>query len=129
MTPLTTPTHPTTITTTHRPAPLPCGLNPHRSGRAKSDTPQFTGAVTAYKWNALHQLIRVIRADQTTVSYRYDGFGRRIEVDDNGIVTRFAYDGVNIRYVFNAANQRITTYITAPEGYDGILAAVVSMER
>lgn len=60
--------------------------------------------VTTYVWNAAHQLVSVHLPDATTVTFRYDPFGRRIEVDDNGTITRYVYDGANVVYQYDGSN-------------------------
>ena len=44
-------------------------------------------------------------------TYRYDAFGRRLEVNDAGVVRRFAYSGWNLRNEFDGANALRATYV------------------
>ncbi len=71
-----------------------------------------TGATTTYEWTASHQLLAVYSPSGATTRYRYDPFGRRIEVDASGQVTRYAYDGKsnNIQLEYDGANNLVASY-------------------
>jgi RHS repeat-associated protein len=45
-------------------------------------------------------------------AYRYDHFGRRVEVNDGGVVKRFVYSGWNLRNEFDGTNALRATYVT-----------------
>jgi RHS repeat-associated protein len=45
-----------------------------------------------------------------TVTYRYDGLGRRIEKNVNGVITRYVYDKEDILSEFNGSNSLIAKY-------------------
>jgi RHS repeat-associated protein len=51
-----------------------------------------------YGWNDLGQLVSVTPAGQGSVTYDYDGFGRRVRSVNNatGVVTLYLYDGDNL---------------------------------
>jgi RHS repeat-associated protein len=73
-------------------------------------TNKSTGAVTRYSWNAAHQLLDVHLPNGSTTSYLYDPFGRRIQVDAGGQITRYAYDASNIVYQYDGANNLTASY-------------------
>ena len=46
-----------------------------------------------FHWNGVGQLVQVDRPGGTAVTFRYDAFGRRVEKNANGVVTRWVWDG------------------------------------
>jgi RHS repeat-associated protein len=50
-------------------------------------------AVTSLVWNALGQLARIHHADGSESKYAYDGLGRRLRHDRNGVKTEFIWAG------------------------------------
>ena len=46
----------------------------------------------------------------STVTYRYDPWGRRIETNNAGTIVRDVYNGANLHLEFNAANQLQAVY-------------------
>ncbi len=66
--------------------------------------------VTTYHWDAQDQLIQIDRPDSTTVTYKYDGLGRRIEKDVAGSVTRYVYDGEDILLEYDGTNTFLARY-------------------
>ena len=79
-------------------------------GNLLTRTLKAGGATTAYSWNAEHQLTAIHLPNGTTTTYRYDPLGRRIEVDANGQITRYVYDGANIVAEYNGSNVLQATY-------------------
>ena len=77
---------------------------------AKRD--KATAATTTYDWNAAHQLLAVHQPNGTVTSYRYDPFGRRIEINAGGQITRYAYDAGNVLYQYDAGNNLVASYTT-----------------
>lgn len=69
-----------------------------------------TGEVTTYTWDAQDRLVRIDFPDLSVAAYRYDGFGRRIEKDVNGAVTRYVYDGADILLEFDGAGSLVARY-------------------
>lgn len=51
-----------------------------------------SGAVTKHEYNAIGQQIRTIYADGSTDTYTYDGSGLLVEMNQQGAVTKYAYD-------------------------------------
>ncbi len=66
--------------------------------------------VTTYAWDAQDQLIKIDFPDSTTVTYKYDGFGRRIEKNFNGAVTRYVYDEEDILLEYDGSNSFVARY-------------------
>ncbi|MFL5931617.1 MAG: Ig-like domain-containing protein [Gaiellaceae bacterium] len=77
-----------------------------------------TGDVTRYTWNDAGQLTAVTAPDASVSNYRYDAFGRRVEVNDDGAIRRFVYSGWNLRNEFDGANALRATYVAGlfPDG-------------
>ncbi|MDI3291662.1 RHS repeat-associated core domain-containing protein, partial [Polyangium sp. 15x6] len=46
-----------------------------------------------YEWNALDQLVAVVRPDGKRVTFAYDPFGRRVWKENGGTRTRYVWDG------------------------------------
>jgi RHS repeat-associated protein/uncharacterized repeat protein (TIGR01451 family) len=82
------------------------------NGDLQSRKDNSTGAVTRFHFDAAHLLRAVDRPGGKTTSYAYDAFGRRIQSDDDGTVTRFGYDGPAVHLDLNASNQVSTAYTT-----------------
>ncbi len=66
--------------------------------------------VTTYTWDAQDQLIQIDRPDSTTVTYKYDGLGRRIEKNVAGTITRYVYDGEDILLEYDGSNTFTARY-------------------
>ncbi len=79
---------------------------------AKTDkvTGVCTGGVTAYGYDIGNKLIQIDFPDFTTATYRYDGLGRRIEKDVDGVITRYVYDGENILLEYDGTNTLLARY-------------------
>ena len=73
-------------------------------GRLAQRRDRGTGGITRYAWNDAGHLASVIAPNGAISSYRYDGFGRRLEANDNGTVRRFVYSGWNLRNEFDGTN-------------------------
>jgi RHS repeat-associated protein len=84
------------------------------NGNLTTKTAKVSGAVTTYRWDALNRLIRIELPDGTSAAYRYDGFGRRIEKNVNGVITRYVYDGFDILLEYDGANQPVARYGHGP---------------
>lgn len=93
-------------------------------GNLIARTGKATGQRTGYQYDTLNQLVRIDRPDGTTVTYRYDALGRRIEKNVDGAITRYVYDGSAILLEFDSANTLAARYSHGP-GIDRPLA----MER
>ncbi len=46
-----------------------------------------------FHWNGAGQLVQVDKPGGTAVTFRYDAFGRRVEKNADGVVTRWVWDG------------------------------------
>jgi RHS repeat-associated protein len=66
--------------------------------------------VTTYAYNALDKLVRIDFADGSYSAYGYDVFGRRVERDVNGTLTRYVYDGDNILLEFDGTGNLQARY-------------------
>ena len=73
-------------------------------GNLLQKTNLINNEVTAYIWDSQNQLIGITHPDSTSTSYKYDGLGRRIEKNVNGLITRYIYDGEDIVLEYNGSN-------------------------
>jgi RHS repeat-associated protein len=64
--------------------------------------------------DAENQLISVISEQESVISYKYDGLGRRIEKNVDGKITRYVYDNEDIILELDAQNSILATYIHGP---------------
>ena len=81
------------------------------NGNLKTKTDKATPTdVTTYHWDAQDQLVQIDRPDATTITYKYDGLGRRIEKNVAGTVTRYVYDGEDMLLEYDGTNTFLTRY-------------------
>jgi len=59
---------------------------------------------TAFSYDAENQLVRIDFPDLTSATYAYDGLGRRIQKDVDGVVTKYIYDNEDILEEYDASN-------------------------
>ena len=74
-----------------------------------------TGDITIYTWSTQGQLLEVARPGGSASTYRYEPFGRRIEVNDNVRITRYAWDDANIVGEYDGGNQLTAAFVTTPQ--------------
>jgi RHS repeat-associated protein len=65
---------------------------------------------TTFQYDAENRMIGINKPDGTVVNYRYDPFGRRIEKNVNGIITRYLYDSNDILYELDGSNTILARY-------------------
>jgi RHS repeat-associated protein len=80
-------------------------------GRLTQRVNRGTGDITRYTWSDAGRLTSITEPNGTTSTYRYDALGRRLEVNDNGVVRRFAYSGWNLSNEFDGTNVLRATYV------------------
>jgi len=80
-------------------------------GRLTQRRDRGTGGVTRYTWSDADRLTSITAPSGVTSTYRYDAFGRRLEVNDNGAVRRFVYSGWNLRNEFDGTNALRATFV------------------
>ena len=78
-----------------------------------------TAAKTVFHWNADHQLTAIDYPDGTHSSYTYDPLGRRVQIDDSGVVRTDLWDGFNLHAEFDANGQLATAFTLTPTNLDG----------
>ncbi|MBI1746369.1 MAG: RHS repeat protein [Acidobacteria bacterium] len=69
------------------------------------------GTTISQSFDNENRLIQVTLPNNTTVTYKYDGLGRRIEKNEVGTITRYIYDNENLFETFtgnNVLQQRFT---------------------
>ena len=89
-----------------------------KNGNLTTRTNLTTNKVTEYAWDYENRLIGVKEKDSAdslvatkTISYRYDPFGRRIQKDVDGTVTKYIYDRDNILLELNSQNALLAKYV------------------
>lgn len=86
------------------------------NGNLIQKTEKATGKITRYTFDAENQLIQIQEFPNAsspaskTVTYRYDGLGRRIEKNVDAVVTRFVYDNEDILLEFDGGNSFSARY-------------------
>ncbi|MBI3661256.1 hypothetical protein HY230_12400 [Candidatus Acetothermia bacterium] len=86
-----------------------------RNGNLLEKTSKATQLATRYIYDAENQRIRVDLPDGGFATYRYDGLGRRIERNVNGIITRYLYDEADILLELKETNTILARYTHGPE--------------
>jgi YD repeat-containing protein len=81
----------------------------------------YTGGVTTFTWDAENRLTRIAFPGGGFAAYLYDGFGRRIEKNADGAVTRYVYDREDIYLEYDGGNTLLARYTHGP-GADEPLA-------
>jgi RHS repeat-associated protein len=95
-------------------------------GNLVGQTSRSSGATTAYTYDYFNRLVDVLQRDGAGTltghsTYVYDVRDRRIQSNENGVVRRYAYDGINPILKFDANGQIVSRRLYA-EGADKILA-------
>ena len=72
---------------------------------------------TTHQYDSENRLVGINKPDGEVIAYRYDPFGRRIEKNINGAITRYLYDGESILYELDGSNNIIVRY-TQGSGID-----------
>lgn len=94
------------------------------NGSLTEKTERSNGSKTTYSYDAENHLIGISLPGGGSVTYRYDGFGRRIEKRVNGVSTRYIYDGENILIEMDSSNTMVARFTHGP-GLDN----PISMDR
>ncbi len=81
-------------------------------GNQTGRTERATGQVTSFAWNALHQMTSATLPDGTTVTYRYDALGRRVEQSTPAGTTRYVNLGANVVAEYDGASTLRASYLT-----------------
>jgi RHS repeat-associated protein len=86
------------------------------NGNMTRKTAKVSGAVTTYHYDAENKLVRVVSGG-TTVNYKYDGLGRRVEKEVTGAatkITRYIYDNEDILLELDGSNNIVARYTHGP---------------
>jgi RHS repeat-associated protein len=95
-------------------------------GNMTSKQNKTTNEITYFYYDAENKLVQVDRYNSTptlisSVSYAYDGFGRRVKKNVNGTVTYYVYDMEDIRFETDGTGAITAEYTHGP-GIDEPLA-------
>jgi RHS repeat-associated protein len=80
------------------------------NGNLITKTVKATGNITNYSWDAENRLIQVQMPSGSIVQYKYDPFGRRVEKNANGTITRYLYDNQNILFDYDQSGNVLRAY-------------------
>jgi len=80
-------------------------------GNVLTRTDRATGGLTQYAWDAEGRLVAVGLPDGSQETFRYDPFGRRVEVAHGAQVTRYSYDDLVIDAEYDGANALVATHV------------------
>ncbi len=69
--------------------------------------------IVTYSYNVENQLIS-IQYPASSIEYRYDGLGRRIEKNVNATITRYVYDSEDILAEYDGSNTLQAKYLHGP---------------
>ena len=86
------------------------------NGNMTRKTAKAGGEITSYEYDAENKLVRAVMP-ATTVDYKYDGLGRRVEKDVVAAttkVTRFIYDNEDILLELDGSNNIVARYTHGP---------------
>jgi len=86
------------------------------NGNLTRKTPKVSGPFTSYEYDAENKLVRVV-TNGTTINYRYDGLGRRVEKEVINVttnVTRYIYDNEDILLELDGSNNITARYTHGP---------------
>ncbi|MFH1202579.1 MAG: hypothetical protein V1674_06830 [Candidatus Omnitrophota bacterium] len=81
------------------------------NGNLISKQNKSTLETTNYTYDVENQLIRIDFPDLTFAEYTYDGIGRRIEKNVNGVITRYIYDNEDIIAEYDGSNTLQANYL------------------
>jgi RHS repeat-associated protein len=102
-----------------------------KNGNTISKTNKVTGEYTRYHWNAENQMTGLEKYAQagdttptSTISYIYDGLGRRVAKNIDGVITKYIYDQEDILLETDDNDNVLARYTHGP-GID----EPISMER
>ena len=84
-----------------------------RGGLALRSRSRHAGAAS-YSYNALNQLVRVRDGSGNLAIYKYGPFGRRIEKNTNGVVTKYLYDFQSILQEYDSIDNLTARYTHGP---------------
>jgi RHS repeat-associated protein len=93
------------------------------NGNLTRKTERATGKATNFTYDAENQLTRIDFPNSTNSTYRYDGLGRRIERNINGVITQHVYDERRILFDYSAGA------VTARYAYGINVDEVLSVRR
>jgi len=86
------------------------------NGNLTRKTPKTSGPFTSYEYDAENKLVRVV-TNGTTINYKYDGLGRRVEKEVINVttkVTRYIYDNEDILLELDGSNNIVARYTHGP---------------
>lgn len=104
------------------------------NGNLIERTTLATGDIMQYTYDVANRLVQVqtvpdeLAPPAQIVTYRYDGVGRRIEKQVDGVITRYVYDQEDILLAFDG-NDVLTARYTHGPGIDEPLSLERASQR
>lgn len=80
------------------------------NGNTLSRKDRASGGVRSYEYNAENRITKIVFADGSTATYRYDPLGRRSEKTVGGQTTRYVYAGASILREIDANGNTVARY-------------------
>ena len=84
------------------------------NGNLVMRTDKLTLDVTSYTYDAENRLARIDFPGGSFAAYRYDGIGRRIEKNVDGVIKRFVYDREDILLEYDGPGALVARYTHGP---------------
>ncbi len=81
-----------------------------KNGNLTEKIDKATSESTTYIYDFDNQLTQINMPGSRTAHYSYDSFGRRVEKDVDGAITRYVYDREDILYEFDGNNSQLARY-------------------
>jgi len=94
------------------------------NGNRTSQTSRATGQTISFKYDSGNRIAEVDGSAGTIATYKFDPVGDRIEKNVGGTITRFLYDGPNIRAILDG-NNNVLAQLTYLPGLSAPLAMIV----
>ena len=82
-----------------------------------------SNGTTNYVYDSENRLVQLRTPNAQLVTYKYDPFGRRIEKNVNGVITRYVYDREDIIFELDGSGNIVTEFIHGP-GIDEPIAMI-----
>ena len=78
-----------------------------------------------YSWDYENRLIGIEYPDATQDIYTYDGVGKRIRTNENGLIKNYLYDGLNVIIEQDNSGMTTASYVRGL-GYGGGIGSIIS---
>ncbi len=80
-------------------------------GNMTSKQNKTTNETTYFYYDAENKLVQLLTPNSQLITYSYDGFGRRVKKNVNGVVMFYVYDNEDIRFETDAVGTITAEYV------------------